>query len=401
MYTQNIRAVFVASWLGILLAFPQDLLHAQTSRYVNEMPKWRRYAISLRHGDIAAADKAIQELNASFKSEQLRAEFWDSVLPAVRRSTIRFYRVCNSCTAGQCGLCGGSGSCASCRGTGNCGLCGGLGVLRKPCESCVCQQCRGAGVCQQCQGKRGFTCPKCNGRGSFSEKTGSPCKKCNGIGKLKNEAGRLKGGGGTVKPIGGQADDGLQQCTACRGKGQIEGTTQKDCEDCSGSGKTPCPSCQGSGSCSACKGLRRIAKCPNCGGMGTIARDCPRCLKSGKCTLCLGEKKCQKCGGDGFCTVCAGKAILYVKSLTADTMWLNSPGSCVVETAANYHVDGQPVATVRPDVSFGVVEAGQIGRLTRQQAGPGLSSKAGETICISDSDDFGWVSEVLLKQVSY
>jgi hypothetical protein len=81
--------------------------------------------------------------------------------------------------------------------------------------------------------------------------------------------------------------------------------------------------------------------------------------------------------------------------MPVDAKWLAHPGSCFVEVAENYQVDGRQL-TGRPDAISGFVEAPGIQNLTRLRAKLNLTARSGETICISEKDDLGWVAAVLL-----
>lgn len=131
-------------------------------------------------------------------------------------------------------------------------------------------------VCPTCAGQRRVVCHPCGGVGR------APCSKCDGAktvtcNECRGKGGKYISGGnyanGTRKP------DVWQQCSGCRGKGEIT------CDKCHGQGTTICKSCQGEGkvTCSHCDGRGDIT-CTICYGdkakYGLV--DCPTCCTASK-----------------------------------------------------------------------------------------------------------------------
>lgn len=85
----------------------------------------------------------------------------------------------------------------------------------------------------------------------------------------------------------------------------------KECGECSGSGRVPCSDCDGDGTieCSECEGCGNVySDCDECDGYGKKSSDCEECGGTGKdkcdCDECGGtgkhEDDCEECGGSGF-----------------------------------------------------------------------------------------------------
>ena len=138
----------------------------------------------------------------------------------------------------------------------------------------------------------------------------------------------------TPTPCAGCMGLGIQDCSRCKGAGQLKCNNpgcvngciivkeanalsaktalnrKEHCPTCQGSGLMPCTDCRGGGTvaCVRCNGTGRNAVCADCGGQGWEA--CPKCkgagmVSSGTCPDCHGEKVilCPKCHGEG----CAAK----------------------------------------------------------------------------------------------
>ncbi|MEI6808260.1 MAG: hypothetical protein WCN95_06025 [bacterium] len=353
-------------------------------KFVSELQKWKQYSSTLRAGRVDEAARILKELESSIQTEATRAEFWGHVLPADHHSTIQFLRVCNACLDGHCKICGGVGVCPVCLGDRKCVLCNGVGVKRAACTKCLCPDCRGTGFCAKCLSRKSFPCTKCGAKGYSVETEAVPCKKCEGTGKVQ----------------GGIRNDVQRNCSVCGGRGQTETKKKVDCPDCQGKKSVACTTCSGSGFCPTCQGKKRTGGCAECGDTGTISTKCIRCSGDGKCTDCANKKACAKCDGRGLCAVCEGAKLLRVNSLPADSVWLNYTNACMLQSAANYMVDGQPVATGGGNASWGVVQAATIEKLARGRALLKLVSRPGEVQCISEADDTGWLTGTLFK-VSY
>ena len=378
----------------LLILLPSGLLPGQTkdkvpaaasdawnTRFAKEASIWKRYGSSLRAGKLENAEQTFKELEYSFKTESDRADFWSQVLPDNQRHTIRFLRVCDSCTGGECPVCHGSGTCLVCKGDKKCQVCKGLGVKRTACAKCLCPECRGTGFCTKCLGQKSFPCKKCSGHGSIQESESLPCKRCAGTGKV----------------VGGIANDLQRPCPDCGGKGVVETKKKTECPDCLGKKYLQCAACGGSGRCPSCQGKKRTGGCTECNDTGTIVTKCVNCLGTGKCPACANKPVCVKCGGTGRCPSCDGTTVLYERSLPADPEWLSHPSSCVVQDAAKYMMDGQSLAAAGAGSPVGVVELEQIGKLSRGKTPLKLAPRRGETVCISETDATQWLPGPFFK----
>ncbi|MEI6972028.1 MAG: hypothetical protein WCL44_10990 [bacterium] len=362
----------------------QQSVEGWESRFADQAAKWRQYSQTLCAGRVQDAGVILRDIEASLKSDQVRDEFWNHVLPAGRRQTVLLLQVCQACTDGRCKECRGAGVCATCKGEKKCPECGGVGVRRAACTLCLCVGCKGTGFCSNCLTQKSFQCAKCEGKGYSIETESSECKKCGGVGKV----------------AGGFNNELMRPCAVCNGRGKFEKRKRIVCPGCQGRRTLPCPLCNGSGKCSVCQGRKRIVGCSVCKDTRTVSTQCSRCAGAGKCPDCAGKPSCIKCGGTGKCTVCEGEKFLRVASVVADSTWMNHTNACLVQTAANYVVDGVTVPSLGGNSTCGVVESTGIEGLCRGKVWLRLTWRPGETICISDREDSGWLSGTLFK-VSY
>ena len=108
----------------------------------------------------------------------------------------------------------------------------------------------------------------------------------------------------------------------------------------------------------------------------------------------------MKCRGRGVCLECESAKLISVTVMPSDSAWLNYTNACVVQTAANYLVDGLAVPSLGGNSTCGVVESAGIEKMNRGRVRLKLASRPGEVLCISDKDDTGWLAGMLFK-VSY
>ncbi len=114
-----------------------------------------------------------------------------------------------------------------------------------------------------------------------------------------------------------------EKCAACRGRGKL----QRECDDCSGSGKLACLPCAVGPKCGACGG-KEARVCPRCRGAKEAPQACGRCMGVSKslCKSCSGVSKtcCVDCDATGLdqsevsgtstarakkCSSCGGKGV--------------------------------------------------------------------------------------------
>lgn len=123
----------------------------------------------------------------------------------------------------------------------------------------------------------------------------------------------------------GSLDDGAEECEYCNGNGTRErecqecyGSGDYECGDCEGYGDNECETCNGNGEvlCGKCDGYGEI-DCLTCNGDGTYETDCGEildcinCLGKGKITCddceCSEYVECPNCEGNGRidCEACS------------------------------------------------------------------------------------------------
>lgn len=350
-------------------------------KFAAESAKWKQYSLDLRSGKSQEAGRVLKNLESSFPSDQARDEFWSHVLPAGRRQTIQLLRVCQACIDGRCKGCGGVGVCPTCRGERKCLQCKGVGVKRSACSACLCPECKGTGFCGKCLSRKYFPCTKCDGRGYDMEAESTPCAKCGGAGKVS----------------GGFNNDVMRTCSACGGKGQFDTKKRIVCPVCQGRKAVACTACNGSGLCPTCQGKKRTGGCAACGDTRTVSSKCSLCGGTGSCPDCVGKPVCAKCGGRGVCLVCERAKLLSVITLPADSTWMNYTNVCVVQTAANYLVDGAVVPSLGGNSTCGVIASAGIENMSRGRVPLRLVSHPGEVICISDREETDWLAGTLFK----
>jgi len=154
----------------------------------------------------------------------------------VEKSTLKFYKTCDSCERGH--------------------------TYTKS----ICEICSGKGwdICDNCKGTKKFLCDNCKGRRSFI------CDNCKGV---KKYACNICGGKGKV-----MYGNDIQPCYTCGQLGNIQ------CSSCNQTGYTPCYSCDQTG----------YSPCYTCGQVGTVV--CYTCDGS---KYMKKEHLCTKCKGVG------------------------------------------------------------------------------------------------------
>ena len=154
-------------------------------------------------------------------------------------------------------------------------------------------------TCVQCEGKGRVKCARCRGNGTVTSTEREECPTCCDSGRKGQVCSQRRcgkcGGSGQITP----------RCSACNGKGIVNGSGvdvfgkrrldgRERCSSCGGSKKgypISCPGCSGNGAVNVWQ------TCTTCCGRGFITsgekETCPVC--DGKSDL-----KCERCDGRGF-----------------------------------------------------------------------------------------------------
>lgn len=183
------------------------------------------------------------------------------------------------------------GECEDCGGGGDHGACDGSGKDE-------CSECEGEGntTCEDCAGTGAERCDNC----SEAVNTAVPCHNCRSTGKLPNDGTGERDcshcGGSGHRISTHYTSTGKVDCDECDGQGTD--SDGDDCGHCDGEGKVNCETCDGEGEhhCSSCEG-EGIHTCSNCEGDGRT--DCYGCDGSGSCPTCGGEGRAEGSGNAG------------------------------------------------------------------------------------------------------